>query len=322
MIEIKEFTSTDIEFKEIARVFNLVSHDYVVHYKDDKDEWHIRERSLLNERFLLYKNKTLIGYIIFEQGEKENRRTVFFTIKIDPNHNERKYIDTLYKQMLKTIKKINCNKILTEVYEHPNYSNLQKYLINKQFVLAQKNREYLCEVQKIYLKPYQSLIKKLELKGIQFYESKHDMKNKSDHYRKLEKLEWTIDQDIPIPKGIKWTRDSFDRFLEKKQFFEQKCYGAEIIAVKDGKYIGMTSLTVFKRSEPNKAFTETLGVLKKYRRQGIATALKIKAIETLINKGIKEIRTDNEINNPMYKINEKLGFYAVPSSLEYLKNID
>ncbi len=64
----------------------------------------------------------------------------------------------------------------------------------------------------------------------------------------------------------------------------------------------MTSLTVFKRSEPNKAFTETLGVLKNYRRQGIATALKIKAIETLIIKGIKEIRTDNEINNPMYKI--------------------
>ena len=49
---------------------------------------------------------------------------------------------------------------------------------------------------------------------------------------------------------------------------------------------------------------------------------KIKAIETLIIKGIKEIRTDNEINNPMYKINEKLGFYAVPSSLEYLKTID
>ncbi len=95
MIEIKEFTSTDAEFKEIARVFNLVSHDYIVDYKDDKDEWHIRDKSLLNGRFLLYKNKTLIGYIVFEQGKKENQRTVFFTIKIDPNHNERKYICSL-----------------------------------------------------------------------------------------------------------------------------------------------------------------------------------------------------------------------------------
>ena len=322
MIEIKEFMSTDAEFKEIARIFNLVSHDYVVHYKDDRDEWHIRDRRLLNERYLLYKNKTLIGYIIYEQGKKENRRTVFFTIKIDPNYTEKKHIDILYKQMLKRIKTINCNKILSEIYEHSNYNDFQKYLINEQFVLAQKNREYLCEIQKIDLKTYQSLIKKLELKGIRFYESKNDINNKIDHYKKLEKLEWSIDQDIPIPKGIKWTRDSFDRFLEKKQFFEQNCYGTEIIAVKNGEYIGMTSLSVFKRSEPNKAWTETLGVLKKHRRQGIATALKIKAIEKLIIRGIKEVRTDNEINNPMYKINEKLGFYAVPSSLEYLKTID
>ena len=322
MIQIKEFSSTDAEFKDITRIFNLVSHDYVVHYKDDKDEWNIREKDLLTARLLLYRNNTLIGYIAYEQGKKENQRTVFFTIKIDPAYIKKKYIDILFKEMLRRIKTINCNKILTEVYEHPNYSDFQKYLINEQFVLAQKNREYNCEIQKIDLKPYQSLIKKLGLAGIQFFESKNDIKNKSDHYRKLEKLEWSIDQDIPIPKGIKWTRDSFDRFLEKKKFFEQKCYGTEIIAVKDGKYIGMTSLTVFKRSEPNKAFTETLGVLKNYRRQGIATALKIKAIETLIIKGIKEIRTDNEINNPMYKINEKLGFYAVPSSLEYLKTID
>ena len=322
MIQIKEFSSTDAEFKDITRIFNLISHDYVVHYKDDKDEWNIRDRGLLTGRLLLYRNNTLIGYIAYEQGKKENQRTVFFTIKIDPAYIKKKYIDILFKEMLRRIKTINCNKILTEVYEHPNYSDFQKYLINEQFVLAQKNREYNCKIQKIDLKPYQSLIKKLEFEGIQFYESKNNIKNKSDHYRKLEKLEWSIDQDIPIPKGIKWTRDSFNRFLEKRQFFEQKCYGTEIIAVKDGKYIGMTSLTVFKRSEPNKAFTETLGVLKKYRRQGIATVLKIKAIETLIAKGIKEIRTDNEINNPMYKINEKLGFYPVPSSLEYLKNID
>ena len=83
MIEIKEFTSADGEFKQIARVYNIVSHDYVVHYKDDKDEWHIRDRGLLNERLLLYKNNTLIGYTSYEQGKKENQRTVFFTIKIN-----------------------------------------------------------------------------------------------------------------------------------------------------------------------------------------------------------------------------------------------
>ena len=48
----------------------------------------------------------------------------------------------------------------------------------------------------------------------------------------------------------------------------------------------------------------------------------IKAIQKLINKGITEVRTDNELNNPMYKINESLGFSAEPGSLEYLKIIN
>ena len=40
-----------------------------------------------------------------------------------------------------------------------------------------------------------------------------------------------------------------------------------------------------------------------------------------LQKGIKQIRTDNEENNPMYKINIALGFSPVPSSLEYTKEI-
>ena len=75
------------------------------------------------------------------------------------------------------------------------------------------------------------------------------------------------------------------------------------------------------KSEPHKGWTGGLGVIKEYRRKGIATALKIKAIEHLLKKGIVEIRTDNEKNNPMYKINVALGFQPVPFSLDYSKNI-
>ena len=73
-----------------------------------------------------------------EQGQKENNRTVFLTLKIVPKNVEKKYIDVLYDEMLKKIKTIRCNKILTEVYEHPNYSDIQKYLINN--LIAIKNK--------------------------------------------------------------------------------------------------------------------------------------------------------------------------------------
>ena len=40
------------------------------------------------------------------------------------------------------------------------------------------------------------------------------------------------------------------------------------------------------------------------------------------DKGIKIIRTDNEENNPMYKININLGFKAEPFGIEYRKKIN
>ena len=94
-----------------------------------------------------------------------------------------------------------------------------------------------------------------------------------------------------------------------------------MVAVLNGTYIGLTDIKVYPKSELYKGWTGGLGVLKKFRRRGIATAIKIKAIEVLLKKGVTEVRTDNEENNPMYKINVALGFKPVPFSLDYSKEI-
>ena len=94
-----------------------------------------------------------------------------------------------------------------------------------------------------------------------------------------------------------------------------------IKSAKNNKYIASTDLEFYPKAEPQKAWTGSLGVLRKYRRKGIATALKIRAFQELLKKGINEVRTDNELNNPMYKINVALGFKPVPFSLEYSKEI-
>ena len=62
-------------------------------------------------------------------------------------------------------------------------------------------------------------------------------------------------------------------------------------------------------------------MLREYRRKGIATALKVKAIEKLCEKGIKKVRTDNEENNPMYKINVALGFTPEPYCYDYQREL-
>jgi len=321
MFKVESFKGTDTEFVELARIDNLVNHDSIVHPDDDKREWKIRDKSLIRNRLLLYKDDTLVGAMYYSQGRDENSQTVFFTLNIDPNYNTSESRNLLYNGMLEEIKLFNSNKILTGVYDHPNYDLVKQFLIDKKFKLAQTNREYSCDITKIDIEKYQSLIKKLESEGIKFYDSKEEMLDWPDHYKKLEELTWTYSQDFPIPDGIEHTRPPFERYMKEINNYYENCYGAEIVAVKDGEYIGSTDLEVYYKTEPHRAWTGGLGVLKEFRRKRIATALKIKAIEKLLDKGVTDVRTDNEENNPMYKINVVLGFKPVPFSLEYMKEI-
>ena len=89
MIEIRNFKETDKEFIELARIDNLVNHDSIDHPDDDKREWALRDKSLIRDRLLLYKDNLLIGVMYYSQGRDQNKRTTFFTLNIDPKHNNK-----------------------------------------------------------------------------------------------------------------------------------------------------------------------------------------------------------------------------------------
>ena len=104
MIEIKKFTATDLEFKEIARIRNLVNHDSIDHPDEDKNDWAIRDKSLIRNRLLLYNDNKLIALLYYVQGRDENSQTSFFNIVIDPQYNNHGYRELIYQEMLKEVK--------------------------------------------------------------------------------------------------------------------------------------------------------------------------------------------------------------------------
>ena len=67
--------------------------------------------------------------------------------------------------------------------------------------------------------------------------------------------------------------------------------------------------------------TGLTGVRREYRRRGIATALKVMALQFARENGYTEIVTDNEENNPMFQINLQLGFEPQPASLDYVRHL-
>ena len=320
-MEIKNFTESDFEFNEIARLYNLVSHDDIEHVDDIKDSWAIKDKDRQCDRLFLCDNNTVLGYLGYAQGRDKNCRNCYFNIFLDPQYNDNGYRQLLYERMLEEIQAFDCNRLYADIYEHPNYDHFKNFLLKNNFYIGLKFRKSSLELENINLIEYNSLLLQLDAKGIKFYDAKNEMLDFPDHYKKLEELRWRYGKDFPMPNGIEHTRDPFEQYMKYQNLFEDKHYGVEVVAVDGEVYVGSTDIHLFPKSDPFKAWTGSLGVLREYRRQGIATALKVIAFEKLRDKGVKQVRTDNEENNPMYKINVALGFTPEPYCYDYQKEI-
>ena len=319
MIKIKQFYQSKNEFEAITEIHNLVTHEDKISLKRTLEIWEEINSDLFKMSFLMYKNDFLIGYILFFQMDN-NKETIEFVIRLNPNYNKQKYLEKLYGIMLEYIEGKNWTKLHIKIHEHINYKEYQNFIEKSEFQFSQKVRTYSCYLNDIRLKEHLPAIKRMNSNEIKFYDSKSEMKTWKNHYKKLEKLIWEIEKDIQY-KNIANERKSFSDFIEYQYGFEKKDYGCEIIAVCNNQYIGISNAKIIKKNYPKKAIIRMTGVLKKFRRKGIAKALKIKAIEKLKENGIEQLFTNNEESNPMCKVNEDLGFQSEPNILLYFKNI-
>jgi GNAT superfamily N-acetyltransferase len=134
---------------------------------------------------------------------------------------------------------------------------------------------------------------------------------------KLYETMWEILQDVPMPDPL--TRFPFD--VWEKRIFESPNFLPEawFVALDGDDYAGLTML--WRSGKPDRVETGLTGVRRPYRRRGLATALKVRAIAYAREHGYTEIVTDNEENNPMFQINLQLGFVPQPAALDFVKHL-
>jgi GNAT superfamily N-acetyltransferase len=115
---------------------------------------------------------------------------------------------------------------------------------------------------------------------------------------------------VPTPESA--VKRSFENF--EKAYFSSPGFMADsfFVALDNGEFVGMTALRKSLADE-RKLLTGLTGVVRSHRRRGIATALKVRAIEFATQYGAEIIETGNEENNPMFDINLMLGFKPRPA---------
>jgi GNAT superfamily N-acetyltransferase len=138
--------------------------------------------------------------------------------------------------------------------------------------------------------------------------------------RKLWEMDTEATQDIPSPEPI--TPLCFETYykmiLENPNFLPEGFFVA--VNGETGEYAGLSA--IWKRQSDDHLDTGFTGVRRKYRRMGIAMALKLRVIEYAVSVGCPVIRTDNAtINRPMLSINEALGFVKQPAWISLAKTV-
>jgi mycothiol synthase len=136
--------------------------------------------------------------------------------------------------------------------------------------------------------------------------------------RPLWDVHWVLLQDTP--DGDTLTREPFERFVRRTEEGDRFVADGYFIALDGGRMIGLSHLCP-RGADPETLSTGLTGVLREYRRNGIATALKVAGIVWARKRGAKRIRTDNDQDNPMLQLNLELGFRPRYAWVDFTKRL-
>jgi GNAT superfamily N-acetyltransferase len=140
-----------------------------------------------------------------------------------------------------------------------------------------------------------------------------------DWQRQVYELDWECTLDEPLPDTP--TKTPFAHYAAEVFGNPDFLPAAWFVALDGGRYVGMTATNRNARN-PQQLDTIFTAVVRSHRRRGLATALKVLAIDYARRYGYRIIKTDNEEHNPMFQLNLALGFQPEPALLFFQKLFD
>ncbi len=166
--------------------------------------------------------------------------------------------------------------------------------------------------------PFAGQIARVEKSGITCHTLAYIQQHDPGWKTRLYETWREIDFDVPSPDPPRMIpEDEFDKVLRHPSFnpelwviaVDRHCISRQAPV---GLYAGLTAAGAAD-TQPDHWYVWLTGVRRTYRRRGIAMALKLTSIAIAQTRKAKRFETDNEENNPMYKINRVLGFQPKPA---------
>ena len=118
---------------------------------------------------------------------------------------------------------------------------------------------------------------------------------------------------LDVPGEVAMDDVSFEQWLEDYWRHPDTDLDASVAAVIDGRPVAFSHLRI---APGGRAVTDMTGTLRDYRGRGLALLAKRATLVNAAERGVELVSTENdETNGPMLRVNEKLGYRPVGSTL-------
>ena len=165
---------------------------------------------------------------------------------------------------------------------------------------------------------FASTLREVERKGIVLRSIADLVSEGVDWLASAHELTYELIQDVPLPEPPRrFTLEEFRAWRTDASHWFPEGW----IAAFDGdRWVGTSDLAPYP-AKRDVAMTGLTGVVRTHRRRGIASALKVRALEGAKRGDVRYVRTGNEEHNPMLQLNLRLGFREVYAILVYRREI-
>ena len=244
--------------------------------------------------------------------------TVYLHFDIHPDHFQAQILPVLFTAMeeLPTRREVDFQRLVCRAREDDN-ARVQ-FLVERGFEQAMRFPSSALHVAdfdpavcgETFERLVRSQIRSVSLTQLQELEP--------EWKRKLCDLRWEIIQDVPSTEPFsRPTLAEFEEMVLKDPALDQEGFFVALSA--DDSFIGMSNL--WRNDPEGKRLDSGLtGIVRAYRRHGIATALKMRTILYARSAGAETIETSNEEDSPMFALNLKLGFKPKPAWIDYSRD--
>jgi mycothiol synthase len=306
-------SGTHADYADIKRVSNLAMPEYGLTVEQLQGWDETLDPKCKLGYFIAEDDGEAVGYASYIQWIDVYHPQIFWiSVEVIPDYQQQGIGTDLYNALSSALTLHQPIAFKSSIYDGNHGAQIASQKLG--FQEYSRRLEFLCYLSTFDMSKYAPLLDRLrdeEVRFIPISDLIHDDESVIDIYN----LQWSLELDVPIeetltqPSVSQWRKSVIDRDMFMGD--------ASFVAMQDDDYMGLTE--VFKYSD-DYLYIEFTGTRPKYRRRGIATAMKVLGMQWAKDKGFQSIGTTNDAaNTGMITINKKLGFIAKPARLQIEK---